>query len=335
MATPADADNGNPTRDSRDEPLYNIGVVERMTGVPVATIRAWERRYGFPTAQRTEGGHRIYSEREVARLRWVKARVDDGMQASKAVHALEVAEEQGRVPTLPGEMTADDQQDGAGPSSSLDTIHRRFTEALLRHDTDGATQLLAEGISVFSVEQLMLEVMRPALVDIGEGWAAGRVSVATEHLASQFVRQRLMQWMLAGPSTYAVRPIVLACAPDEWHDLSLLMLGVLARRRRWPVHYLGQSVPLPDLARFVDHTRPPAVVLSAMREETARAIAAWPEHLSGAAEEGRPPICFGGLAFAQWPDLRDLVPGTYLGATLDDAADRLDQVLRETTGIVT
>ena len=51
-----------------EEPIYNIGVVARMTGIPVATLRVWERRYQFPTAERTEGGHRLYSERELVRL---------------------------------------------------------------------------------------------------------------------------------------------------------------------------------------------------------------------------------------------------------------------------
>ena len=42
-----------------DESIYNIGVVSRMTGVPVATLRVWERRYGFPRSERTPGGHRL------------------------------------------------------------------------------------------------------------------------------------------------------------------------------------------------------------------------------------------------------------------------------------
>ena len=49
--------NGNATGwNVSEEPIYNIGVVARMTGIPVATLRVWERRYQFPTAERTEGG---------------------------------------------------------------------------------------------------------------------------------------------------------------------------------------------------------------------------------------------------------------------------------------
>ena len=42
-------------------PLFNTKAVSQETGVPADTFRAWERRYGVPRPQRTEGGHRLYS----------------------------------------------------------------------------------------------------------------------------------------------------------------------------------------------------------------------------------------------------------------------------------
>ncbi len=61
---------------------------------------------------------------------------------------------------------------------------------------------------------------------------------------------------------------MLACGPGEWHEISLLMLGVLLRRRRWPVAYLGQAVPLPDLVKFTREIKPAVVVLVAMTEQS-------------------------------------------------------------------
>ena len=80
-----------------EEPIYNIGVVARMTGVSMATLRAWERRYAFPESERTAGGHRLYSERDVLRLRWVKERINEGMQTAQAIHALHRQEEAGNL----------------------------------------------------------------------------------------------------------------------------------------------------------------------------------------------------------------------------------------------
>lgn len=67
-------------------PLLNIGVVSRMTGISMANLRAWERRYNFPIAKRTEGGHRLYSEYDVYQLKWVKEKILSGMQTASAIN---------------------------------------------------------------------------------------------------------------------------------------------------------------------------------------------------------------------------------------------------------
>src|SRR5512135_3582087 len=78
-----------------EEPLFNIGVVARMTDIMEATLRVWERRYHFPKSARTAGGHRLYSQQDIMRLKWVKLRVEEGMQVSKAIQALLHTEKEG------------------------------------------------------------------------------------------------------------------------------------------------------------------------------------------------------------------------------------------------
>src|ERR1043165_4322480 len=69
-------------------PVFNTKAVARETGVPADTFRAWERRYGVPRPQRTAGGHRLYSERDIAIIRWLRDRTDDGVNISHAVMLL-------------------------------------------------------------------------------------------------------------------------------------------------------------------------------------------------------------------------------------------------------
>jgi DNA-binding transcriptional MerR regulator len=313
-----------------EEPIYNIGVVARMTGIPVATLRVWERRYKFPKASRTPGGHRLYSEKELVRLRWVKASIDEGMQTSQAIRALRNRERQGRIPELAPipatpQLTAD--------SASLEAFRTRLTNALIGHNLEQADQLMGEVLALYPMENLILDVIRPTLADIGTAWQEERINVATEHLASQFLRQRLTMWLVTGPPTHPIRPIVLACAPDEWHEVSLLMLGVLLRRRRWPVAYLGQAVPLADLAKFVRDIKPPIVVLVAMTEETATELLALPEWLPETIQHGRPVVAFGGRAYNVAPELRERMLGTFLGPTLPEGVDAVERMLRETTAL--
>lgn len=325
-------ENNGHARSANEEPIYNIGVVARMTGIPVATLRVWERRYDFPEAGRTSGGHRLYSEGEVNRLRWVKATIDEGMQTSQAIKALHKHERDGRILSLDRSATGPamlPMQDGA----NLDAYHQRLISALVNNELDKADQLLGEVLALYSMDQLILDVIGPTLADLGEEWSAGRITVATEHLASAFLRQRLILWQAAGPSVHPIRPVVLACAPEEWHEISLLMLGVLLRRRRWPVAYLGQAVPLPDLAKFVRDIRPPVVITVAMIEKSARELHQLGKWLPEVVKTGRPVITYGGRAFNVKPELKDNMIGTYLGSTLLEGVDTVERLLRETTAL--
>jgi DNA-binding transcriptional MerR regulator len=64
--------------------VYSIGAVARMLGIPPATLRTWEERYGLPTPERSPGGHRVYSRDQVEQLRFVKAQLDQGISPADA-----------------------------------------------------------------------------------------------------------------------------------------------------------------------------------------------------------------------------------------------------------
>ena len=61
-----------------DLPIYSIGAVERMLGIPAATIRNWEERYQLVNPERSGGGHRLYTRAQVEQLRFVKERLERG-----------------------------------------------------------------------------------------------------------------------------------------------------------------------------------------------------------------------------------------------------------------
>ena len=67
-----------------DVPIYSIGAVERMLGIPAATVRNWEERYGLVKPERSGGGHRLYTRAEVEQLGFVKERLDRGLQPAEA-----------------------------------------------------------------------------------------------------------------------------------------------------------------------------------------------------------------------------------------------------------
>lgn len=305
--------------------MFNIGAVSRMTNILEATLRVWERRYGFPQAKRTSGGHRLYSQQDVFRLQWVKTRIDEGVQVSHAIRALKRAEQEGTF--MPAPAPSEVRTSTVSEGTSLATLNERLVEALKGHDINKATSIIGEAQMLYPLEEVVIELIGPTLHEIGVAWEEGQIDVATEHLASNHLRQYLLMWMRVGPPAYAINPVVLACAPGELHEGSLLMLGVLLRRLRWPVLYLGQTMPLTDLAIFVEDLAPSIVVFVAMTNEPARALEEWPKWLPEVASSGNPVVCFGGAAFAQNPALVDKVPGEYLGDTLQAGIQKLNLTL--------
>ncbi|MFM8322608.1 MAG: MerR family transcriptional regulator, partial [Chloroflexota bacterium] len=301
-------------------------------GVSMATLRAWERRYNFPESERTAGGHRLYSERDVMRLRWVKERIEEGMQTAQAINALRHQEQTGSLTLVdpvssPAEERPVERYERGG--AHLPALTERLVETLMQRDLARADTLLGEALALSSPEDLILDVIGPAMAAIGEAWEEGKITVATEHLGTNYLRQRLLMWMVSGPPPRATNPIVLACAPNEWHEGSLLILGALLRRRRWPVAYLGQSVPLPDLASFVRELRPSMVLTIAMTENAAAELAEWPHWLPDIAQSGRPPLGYGGRIFRIHPEWRLRVAGTYLGDNFRDGLANIERMLTQ------
>jgi len=314
-----------------EEPLYNIGVVARMTGVTMATLRAWERRYDFPDSERTAGGHRLYSEKDVMRLRWVKERIDEGMQTAQAINALRHQEHTGKLTTMEYVPSLLPDINGEKTHGHLPVYQQQLVGVLLERNLTKADTILGEALAISSPEDLILDVIGPALANIGEAWEVGKINIATEHLATNYLRQRLLMWMVSGPPPKSINPIVLACAPNEWHEGSLLMLGALLRRRRWPVAYLGQAVPLADLAAFVRDLRPSAIVTIAMAENSAAELVDWPHWLPEAAQMGQPAFTYGGRIFTQQPEWRLRMAGTYLGDYFQAGLINLERLLAQSS----
>src|SRR5438445_2131867 len=92
-----------------DVPLFNTKAVVQKTGIAAPTLRAWERRYTILSPERAQNAYRLYSERDIALIRWLNERVDAGMSISQAIALLRHLEEehhQQQRKDLPPESTS-------------------------------------------------------------------------------------------------------------------------------------------------------------------------------------------------------------------------------------
>ena len=300
-----------------DAPVYNTAAVARRCQLPAATFQAWERRYGFPEPRRGPGRQRLYSERDVQAIRWLQARIAEGLTIRAALALLRARLTQPPASAQPGAAIG-------RPDHSTVELARRLERALLAFDRTQAGATLGEAFGLYPVEQVCLEVIQPMLHGVGQGWHTGTVDVAQEHFASGYIRQRLAA--LLDLSNGADRPwtAVAACAPDDWHELGLLMVALFLARRGWHVLYLGASLPPDGLEERLALLRPTAVVFSASTAQTATALAAITRRLAELPPP-QPLVGYGGQAFMHDPTLRDAVPGLYLGPDAATAVTRLEQ----------
>ncbi len=255
-------------------PLYNIKAVVQSTNISPSTLRAWERRYNMCHPQRSESGYRLYSERDVAIIRWLKTQVDAGMSISQAVSWLDNITEEAKEPkdvvlpvATPNTGLIEPFTTVAAAQRGLirdfSALQQDLLRALLAYDDAEADQILSEAFALYSVEQLGENFFMPVLVEIGERWRQGDVSVTNEHFASNYLLQRLKGLLRTVPNGTTGPLIWVGCAPTELHEGGAVLLGVYLRRCGYHVHYLGQSLPVDDFAQDVARLQPAMILFSA------------------------------------------------------------------------
>jgi methanogenic corrinoid protein MtbC1 len=320
-------------RDYPDTPLYNIKAVVQATGITSSTLRAWERRYDVTHPKRSDSGYRLYSDRDIILIRWLKSQVDAGMAISQAVAWLEglIAEadsvEYVHLPesaeTAAERMTPITQHLATRDFSSLcaDLLH-----ALLQLNEAEAELVLAEAFSLYPMEMIGEKVIAPVLISVGEKWHEGIISVADEHFATAYLQQRLAAILRTVPITGGDSLIWIACAPKEEHEIGAMLLTIYLRRAGYRVQYFGKNLPISDFKTHVQRHRPTMVLLSAAMDEAARELANLAEELSNLSDY-HPIIGYGGQAFQRRPDLRNRIPGIYMGDTALEAIESTNELL--------
>jgi DNA-binding transcriptional MerR regulator len=238
------------------ERTYRIHIASELSGVRAELIRAWERRYGFPRPQRTPSGYRVYTPRDVELLKRLRQLTEEGVAIREAVKML---------PQLQLKMAETGERPvGEVSTSSLQAWFRSVLAAAEEHNQARVSAIIDEVLSALPPLKAFDEVLAPVQREVGERWHTGRLTVAQEHLVSQVVRARVVSLLHTSPVNERARHAVLACLPDEQHEIGLLGAALRLRHAGVQVTLLGQRVPAADLGQVVDALQPDLVGLSAV-----------------------------------------------------------------------
>jgi DNA-binding transcriptional MerR regulator/methylmalonyl-CoA mutase cobalamin-binding subunit len=239
------------------ERTYRIHIASEFSGVRVELIRAWERRYGVLSPRRTPSGYRVYTDRDVALLRRLKQLTEQGVSISEAATMLPqlLAEIDAARPSLP-----------PSPEPSPDNVAAWCEEVLAAVealDQRRVSETLDEVLAALSPLKAYEEVLAPLQREVGDRWHRGVFSVGQEHLVTQEVRARLISLLHSAPNQ-GRRHALLACFPEEQHEMGLLGMALRMRHAGMTVTLLGQRTPTEEVVRMARALKVDLVGLSAV-----------------------------------------------------------------------
>ena len=267
----------------------SIGAVSKATGIPVETLRTWERRYGFPMPERNAAGHRKYTTAIIPHLNLINQALDRGHRPANVVNEspdtlralLDLTDSASSSPppepappspraSAPVSELADD---GSAPLSIHDSspgISAHTSEAVLMEWMDATLRLDAQALnqsferSWFKLGALnfLEKLVTPFLQEVGKAWFEGRLAVLHEQLASNQLRRFLSAHWRPMSERASGHKLVCAALPGEYHAIGLHMIAVVMAMAGCQITFLGCDTPIGTITQAAHATPADAVLVS-------------------------------------------------------------------------
>ncbi|MGA8977873.1 MAG: MerR family transcriptional regulator [Pedococcus sp.] len=249
---PTLAEAANPGRDAVE---WAVGSVSERLGVAPATLRTWDRRYAIGPSQRTEGGHRRYTEEDIRRVRVMARFTARGVPAQSAARVA-LSMDSDRLLIETGQ-----ENDLAPPLDHDDGTISAVYSAALSLDPGALSRIYQRTLRERDLVSAWNDVFVPALRNIGEQWGQGSLGVESEHLATEVLVTELRAVIRGNRPRSANADVILASADEEQHYLPLLALEAELARQGLGAVSLGARVPTTALSDVLTSRHPSRLFL--------------------------------------------------------------------------
>ena len=247
--------------DTDSAATYSIKAVAEATGLTVETLRAWERRYRVIEPMRGAGGHRLYTARDVSRLRRLRETTARGHPIGKIAHLSNDA--------LRRLLSDEDGEDAAARS-----LIERILAAVGKYRPTECDQAMAMAFALLSPLEAVRNVLSPALHEVGERWHRGEISIAQERIASNCARRQLWALLHTFNSVAKGPAVMFATLSGEHHELGILMYAMIAASLSLRTFYLGPDLPAEEVARCAREIDAMAIAISLVNHDQIEATLA-------------------------------------------------------------
>ena len=304
MTSPVEA-----TADSSPK-LYTIGTVSKLTGVGTITLRAWERRYELIEPVRKESGHRLYTREHIDHINRITALTARGMRISQI-----------RPDMLKSDLTQ-------LPGAEKNTIWARYIDsmiaAIVSFDEHRLEEIYNEALSLYPIDVLTGNLLKPILVELGSRWALSKGSISEEHFFAFYLRNKLGSRFHHRSQQNTGPRLLLAGLPDEYHEIALLLFGLAAHAEGFRLLLLGASMPLEELAEVAKKSNCNAIVLSGAIEPTQKTLG---KNLPDLVQQSSVPVFIGGQSSVLACDAINNSGAEALGVEIEHGLKRLKELV--------
>ena len=129
----------------RERGLYMISVAAELAGMHPQTLRLYETR-GLITPERSSGNTRLYSDRDLRRLRRIQALTTElGMNLAGVEKVFELEQELDRMRTRMGELERRAEAAQRELEEEIERVRKSFKRELVRYEPPGSALVPTRG----------------------------------------------------------------------------------------------------------------------------------------------------------------------------------------------
>jgi excisionase family DNA binding protein len=223
---------------------YSTAELADMFDVNESTVKRWADQ-GHIECVKTKGGHRRFPIRSVL----------------KYVHENKLS-----IPNLDSELIADKHLRAKVIAGNVHVLIADLRDAMMKGETEEVLRILRLGLAARpDLLHLYNDLVFPPLVEIGERWAKGELTVDIEHLATHATKDALQR--LQGElfqKQFNGHTALLACYERDQHDLGLRCVNQYLTAEGWRTLFLGSQTPTDSLVFSINRNKPDLVIVSAI-----------------------------------------------------------------------
>lgn len=258
--------------------------------------------------------------------------IDEGLAYTRVGKGTFVSNKQNNLGTTPDRLNQPYHQNLT--TSITSRYQQKLVDELSSFNCVETEKTISDAVAAYSLELVAMKLFPDVIHQLEQQWQRGEVSLLAQNYAITTLRSHLIAMFNAVATPPFSHKVVLACAPEDQHEIGLLLLAITLRRQGFRVIYLGPNVTAADFHQVIDTARPALICFSAATVESGKALAALSQqcltNLPIQRNGGDTPLAtgpifvFGGGAFARKPSLISQVQGLYLGDTIEAAVSKIE-----------